>query len=215
VDGVLLSFAVRCALAGVAVIAAVVLHATFCEWRTIEVDADEAAAPEARTMWLVRRALHETGNAPQWDARKLELRAYHTEWLACWAAEAEASAPPVECRELHALDSDATTRAVAVAHCEARAGVALSKRPGFRDCLAARGYTEVRPPRWTFEDFGPRFEGPYVVLEGMFAETTRASGIFGGILAPMACMAAAFWLVLGQSSTWAPSSTTRLGGTRK
>jgi hypothetical protein len=215
-DRDLLSFAARRALAGSAALAAIVLHASFCEWRTIEVEAEGAAEPEARAIWLVRRVAHETGNAPQFEARKLELRAYHSEWLACWATEAEApSAAPIACRKRLALKSDATTRAVAVALCEQETGVALSARESFRSCLAARGYSEVRSPRWTRDDFGPRFAGPYVVLTGLFAEHTRASGVWLGLVAPLACLAGGLWIVRGQSSTCAPSSTTRFGGTRK
>lgn len=197
-------------------LAALVLHVSFCEWRTIEVEAEHAAEPEARALWIARRVVHETGNAVQWEARKLELSAYHTEWLACWKAEAEASSAwPVECRERLAMKADATTRAVAVARCEAEAGPRLSERASFRACLAARGYAEVRPPRWTRDDFGPRFAGPYVALTGLFAERTRANGAWLGIAAPLACIAAALWIARGHSSTWAPSSTTRFGGTRK
>ena len=196
-------------------LAAVVMHASFCEWRTIEVDAQGAGEPEARALWIARRVAHETGNAAQFEARKVELRAYHSEWLACWVAEAEASGAPAVCRNQYEHDADATTRAVAVARCEEETGAALSRRESFRSCLAARGYADVRPPRWTRDDFGPRFAGPYVALTGLFAERTRASGVWLGLAAPLAFVAAALWIARGQSSTWAPSSTTRFGGTRK
>ena len=67
-------------------------------------------------------------------------------------------------------------------------------------CLAARGYPEVRAPRWTRDDFGPRFAGPYVELTGLYAEQTRASGAALGIAAPLACLAAALWIASAVST---------------
>ena len=196
-------------------LAALGLHVAFCEWRTIEVEAERVAEPEARALWIARRVVHESGNAAQWDARKLELRAYHAEWLACWQAESDASVTTPACWMPFAQKADATTRAVGVARCEDAAGSPLSEHASFRACLAAHGYRDVRPPRWTRDDFGLRFAGPYVALTGLFAEQTRARGAWLGLAAPLACLAAAFWIARGHSSTWAPSSTTRLGGTRK
>ncbi len=204
----------RRTLAGAAVLAALVLHASFCEWRTIEVEVERAGEPEARALWIARRRMHEMGNAAQWDARMRELRAYHADWLACWATEAAGEAVPA-CEGPLALELDATSRAVAVARCEAETGPRLSERASFRACLTGRGHAEVRPPRWTHDDFGPRFAGPYLTLTGLFAEQTRARDAWLGIALPVALLAAALRIVRDQSSTWAPSSTTRFGGTRK
>jgi hypothetical protein len=183
------------------VLAAIVLHASFCEWRTTLVEAERAGGLEARALWIARRVAHESGNAARWDARKLELRAYHAQWLACWEAESVASASESACRKRLGLAADDTTRAVLVSECEAEQGAPLSARAGFRDCLAARGYRDARAPRWTRDDFGPRFAGPYLELTGLFAETTRASGAWLGVGAPLALAAIAIELARVQSST--------------
>jgi hypothetical protein len=200
----------RRVIATASVLLAVLAHWRFCEWRVVEYEVERADENEVRALWIVRRTLHPSGNAPAWDARQRELRAYHADWLACWAAEAAAQptdSTAVACRsELDAV-ADATTRAVRLAACEAGHEPRLSSRPSFRTCLAQRGRTASPPPRWTRDDFGPRFTGPYLTLAALFAEDlagsalrSRALGWALGIALPLGLVVAALALARGKEA---------------
>jgi hypothetical protein len=177
-------------------IAALLAHRSFCEWRTVEYDAAHAARFEGRVLWTVRRLDHPLGNAAAFDARKAELRVYHAAWLDCWEQEEGAGD---SCRAERASGADATTRAVRVAECERRDALDVSRRPGFHRCLAARGHSDAPPPRWTRDDFGQRFPGSYWTLTALLAEdfggtpaTSRVAGSLLGVALPAAlCLAAA------------------------
>lgn len=185
---------------------AATLHGVFCEWRTIEFDAADAAKAEALVLVSWRRVEHATGNAAAWDARRDELRAYHGDWVACWDEEpgldaCSSAAPPEE---------NATVAAVKRIECAEEHDLDVAHRPTFRACLAARGHPDPRRPRWTRDDFGPRFDGPYVTLTALFAEDFglgpgmgRALGWFRGVAAPAVLILTA--LVLSRRRPQRPS----------
>jgi hypothetical protein len=163
------------------------LHLACCEWRTLECEAERADEAGALAMLVWRRVDHAEGNAVAWEARKRALRAYHADWLDCWNAEPHAAA----CAASDDPTANATVRAVAVRACAEEKGLPIEGRERFRRCVESRGHRELHPPRWTRDDFGPRFDGPYLSLTALFAEdfglsreTGRALGWGAGVLIP-------------------------------
>lgn len=177
---------------------AAALHLVFCEWRTLRVPAGDVEEAGARALVVWRRVEHAEGNAAAWDARRDALRAYHADWLRCWQAEPGGEA----CADAAAPDENATVRAVRTRECAEARGLDAAERRSFAECLAAAGHTEPRPPRWTRDDFGERFDGPSVSLTALFAEgfglpaaSARTLGWWRGVLAPAALAAGALWLL--------------------
>lgn len=173
---------------------AATLHGVFCEWRTIEFDAADAAQAEALVLVAWRRIEHPAGNADAWDARRDELRAYHEDWVGCWDEE-----PGLEaCSNAAPPEENATVKAVERFACAEERDLDVVHRATFRACLAARGHPEPRRPRWTRDDFGIRFDSPYVTLTALFAEDFglgpemgRALGWFRGVAVPGVLLAVA------------------------
>ncbi len=190
----------RNVVASALVVLAVALHLVFCEWRRIEFAAADAESAEALVLVAFRRVDHPGGNAEAWDARRDELRAYHGDWVACWDAEPGLDA----CRDAAPPDENATVKAVKRIECADERGLEVMRRANFRACLAERGRPEPRRPRWTRDDYGIRFDEPYVTLNALFAEDFglgsgmgRALGWFRGVLVPTALCAVAFVLGFG------------------
>ena len=81
---------------------------------------------------------------------------------------------------------------------------ALPRREAVAACLAARGRSEAPIPRWAYEQIGPRFEGPWLALTGLFAERDVANvvvpkeiAVAAGLALPAALCAVAVRLALG------------------
>jgi hypothetical protein len=188
----------RILLAIVLCAVAATLHGAFCEWRRIEFDAADATTEEALVLVTWQRVEHPTGNAAAWDARRDVLRAYHRDWVACWDDEpgldaCSGAAPPGE---------NATVKAVKRIACAEAHDLDVAGRASFRACLSARGHPDARRPHWTRDDFGIRFDGPYVTLTAMFAEDFRlgpgmgrALGWLRGVALPAVLVMTA-WIVV-------------------
>lgn len=166
----------------VGVVAAVGLHMTFCEWRTLAYA--EGEGPDRR---LLRVSEHRSpvGNAADWDRRDAELDRYDAAFLDCQPPPSETV---VRCIEAHEGGADTVTaRAVARVDCEG-----MPRTPAFVDCMRDAGFTTLHPPRWSFEILGPRFDGPFVREAGLYAEDwtgrpglDRVLAAFFGVALPL------------------------------
>ena len=198
----------RLAAALACAVAALVLHETFCEWRTLRVAADQRYGAHARLLLPVREVEHAIGNAAEWDRADAELRAYDRDWLACHRAvrgDPEPGSPLALCLERRPYTvAGATAEAVARGECELELHGALPQRDAVAACLAARGRGEAPIPRWGYERIGPRFTGPWLALTGLFSERDVANvvvpkeiAIAAGLALPAALCAVAVRLGLG------------------
>ena len=208
---------VRLAAALACAATALVLHETFCEWRTLRVPAEQRAGAHARLHVEVRETEHATGNAEGWDRADGELRAYDRDWLACHREVRGDPAPEsalAVCLSLRPYTIVGTTaEAVSRAECELELHGALPERGAIAACLAARGRSDAPLPRWGYERLGPRFTGPWLALTGLFAErdvanvvVPREIAITAGIVLPAVLCAAAAGLALGARASRAPSA---------
>jgi hypothetical protein len=187
--------------------AALVLHETFCEWRTLRVPAEQSDGAHARLLVRIREVAHARGNAAEWDRADAELRAYDRDWLACHRAvrgDPEPGSPLAVCLALRPYTIvGATAEAVARGECEVELHGALPEGAAVAACLAARGRRASPIPRWGYERLGPRFSGPWLALTGLFAERDVANvvvpkeiAVAAGIALPAVLCAAALRLGL-------------------
>jgi hypothetical protein len=198
----------RLASALACAVAALALHETFCEWRTLRVPAEQEYGAHARLLLRVREVAHASGNAAEWDRADAELRAYDRDWLACHRAvrgdpEPDRALAACLARRPYTVVG-ATAEAVARGECELELHGALPERDAVADCLAARGRSEAPIPRWGYERIGPRFTGPWLALTGLFAERDVANvvvpkeiAVAAGLALPAALCAVALRLGLG------------------
>jgi len=213
---------IRRGIALMCVIAAVLAHWAFCEWRTIEYTSESAGDSESRILYSVRVVHHPEGNAKAWDGRQEELRRYHVAWIDCWVASDSPLASDPACAQALMKGKHPTQQAVELAACEAPLGSAApSHSPDFRACLGSQGYPDVRAPMWTFDSVGARFEGPYLTRTALFAEAlsdtpavNRAFGWGMGILLPIALLVMAGLLVTGLRPDERANRSSRPGGTQ-
>ena len=158
---------------------ALVLHETFCEWRTLRVPAEQSDGAHARLLLRVREVTHASGNAAEWDRADGELRAYDRDWLACHRevrGDPQPGGPLAVClaRRPYTVVG-ATAEAVARGECELELHGALPQRDAVAACLAARGRREAPIPRWGYERLGPRFTGPWFALTALYSERDVAN----------------------------------------
>ena len=148
-------------------VSAVAVHLSFCEWRKVEYGAEDAYLYAPRVLYGVKRVEHDAGNAAAWHARRLELQLYHAVWIDCWQAEVSED----EMCSAALLDgNNPTSRAMSLALCDSSFGrAAPSRSHDFHECVREQGYETVRAPIWTRDDFGKRFDGPYVTQTALFA----------------------------------------------
>jgi hypothetical protein len=199
---------VRFAAVLACLVAALVLHETFCEWRTLRVPAEQGDGAHARLLLRIREVAHPSGNAADWDRADAELRAYDRDWLACHRevrGDPEPDAPLAVCLSLRPYTIvGATAEAVARGECELELHGSLPDGAAIAACLAARGRRDSPIPRWGYERLGPRFTGPWLALTGLFAERDVANvvvpteiAVAAGIALPAVLGAAAVRLGLG------------------
>jgi hypothetical protein len=201
----------RLAAALACAVAALVLHETFCEWRTLRVAEAQRDGAHARLLLQVREVAHARGNDAEWDRGDAELRAYDRDWLACHRevrGDPEPESPLAVClaRRPYTVVG-ATAEAVARGECELELHGALPERVAVAECLAARGRSDAPIPRWGYERLGPRFTGPWLALTGLFAERDVANvvvpkeiAVAAGLALPAALCAVAVRLCLRVSA---------------
>ena len=187
---------------------ALVLHETFCEWRTLRVPAEQSYGAHARLLLRVREVTHASGNAAEWDRADGELRAYDRDWLACHRevrGDPQPGGPLAVCLELRPYTViGATAEAVARGECELELHGALPQRDAVAACLAAHGRREAPIPRWGYERLGPRFTGPWFALTGLYSErdvanvvVSKETAVAAGIVLPAVLCAVAVRICLG------------------
>jgi hypothetical protein len=198
----------RLAAALACAVAALVLHETFCEWRTLRVPEEQRDGAHSRILLRVREVAHASGNDAEWDRADAELRVYDRDWLACHRevrGDPEPGSPLAVClgRRPYTVVG-ATAEAVARGECELELHGALPQRDAVAACLAARGRSEAPIPRWGYERLGPRFTGPWLALTGLFSERDVANvvvpkeiAVAAGLALPAALCAIAVRLCLG------------------
>jgi len=186
---------------GFAAVVAIVLHATFCEWRTR--DHSVAQRAEARARLLVELGApraHEPNHA-SWDAAARAFLRDNLVWTICHRAihGARVLAGPGFSRCLAGRDFDtATARAVAAAACERELHGGLREPERLGRCLTDLRVPGDHVPRWTSERIGHRHEAPWEETRGVWAESRlpwpwldRALAWALGVAAPVVALAIA------------------------
>lgn len=180
-------------------LAALLLHRSFCEWRRFEYLETDAMRFLPRLMLAIDQEIVDGGNALFWDGERERFATYHALWFECFAEEEPQWAREAETRDCLARQTFPTDtpalKAIGLVRCQEALYGRVRARAAVKRCTASRGASATHLPRFSSEIIGPRFAGTYVRTWGLWAEAKSPSrwlAWVAGVAVPaLLCLSAA------------------------